>query len=270
MLSSPAPKTGRLAGQPNFKEDEDVALAKAFVKETTCAAVGTDQSGDTFWEKIRISYMGLKTATSVGRSAISLSNRWNNTINKEVAKWIGHLTASLREYHSGWQYADYIEEAQVQYSAEASNKKRFKHLKVYDIISRLPKFAVPIDQVNMQVKAAIGLDCVENVEPGEDPVIVHAERPSIGKKAAKKAKFNSQPLSPTVSNDDAILLRIAQAAEVKNAIAKNALRLEFFKQCPESNESKMYFKLQAQRMLQEMQGEVEQDSALPLDGAPES
>jgi hypothetical protein len=42
---------------------------------------------------------------------LSLKARWNKVINPEVAKYIGYLTAALREYKSGWQYAEYTNKA---------------------------------------------------------------------------------------------------------------------------------------------------------------
>ena len=35
----------------NFKIDEDMKLASAYVFATTNAAVGTDQDGETYWKK---------------------------------------------------------------------------------------------------------------------------------------------------------------------------------------------------------------------------
>ena len=51
LLSSLLTKpTGRAKGQPNFRGDEDVMLASAYVVVTTNAAIGTDQNGATFWK----------------------------------------------------------------------------------------------------------------------------------------------------------------------------------------------------------------------------
>ena len=50
-------QTGRAKGQPNFRGDEDVMLASAYVVVTTNAAIGTDQNGAAFWEKIRVSFL---------------------------------------------------------------------------------------------------------------------------------------------------------------------------------------------------------------------
>ena len=46
-------KQGRSRGQSNFKVDEDMKLAASYAFITTNAAIGTDQDGATFWEKIR-------------------------------------------------------------------------------------------------------------------------------------------------------------------------------------------------------------------------
>ncbi len=50
-------KQGRTRGQANFKVDEDMKLAASYAFITTNAAIGTDQDGATFWEKIRESFV---------------------------------------------------------------------------------------------------------------------------------------------------------------------------------------------------------------------
>ena len=44
---------GRTKASANFRADEDVMLAQAYVSVATNAAIGTDQDGNTFWEKVR-------------------------------------------------------------------------------------------------------------------------------------------------------------------------------------------------------------------------
>ena len=43
---------GRAKGQPNFRGEEDVMLASAYVVMTSNATISTDQNGATFWDKI--------------------------------------------------------------------------------------------------------------------------------------------------------------------------------------------------------------------------
>ena len=95
LLSSLKQQIGRAKGQPNFRGDEDVMLASAYVVVTTNAAIGTDQNGATFSEKIRVSF--LQRGGNAGRNACSLQNRFNKVLQMEVNKYIGMLMSVLRE-----------------------------------------------------------------------------------------------------------------------------------------------------------------------------
>ena len=100
---------GRSKGQPNFKIDEDLKLASAYAMVSTNAAVGTDQDGNTFWQKIRDNFM--RRGGTPERTIISLQNRYNKVLQCNVQKYVGYLQGALREYHSGWIMEDYAHEA---------------------------------------------------------------------------------------------------------------------------------------------------------------
>jgi hypothetical protein len=61
---------GRSTG--NFKIDEDMKVASAYVFVTTNAAIGTDQDGETYWKKIRDSF--IKRGGFATRTLLSLKN----------------------------------------------------------------------------------------------------------------------------------------------------------------------------------------------------
>jgi hypothetical protein len=144
---------GRAKGMPNFRAEEDVMLATAYVSVTTNAAIGTDQNGATFWDKIRVSFV--HRGDNRGRTTGSLQNRFNKTLQMEVNKYIGMLTSSLREYHSGWALEDYVHDAKRKFIAKF-DKPPFKHETVYNTLKRsLTKFAINMDSVHPRVKRTI-------------------------------------------------------------------------------------------------------------------
>ncbi|RHY16953.1 hypothetical protein DYB36_009601 [Aphanomyces astaci] len=271
MMMSPVVIKGRSVGVPNFKEAEDVALARAYVQESTVAAIGTDQSGETFWCKVGDAYNAIKPDGSPNRSVSSLTSRFNGTLAKATNKWVGCMTDALRQYHSGWQYADYIQNAHVEY-ALANKDKRYGHESVYAVLCKIPKFAIDTEQIESRVNAALGLDDVESGDGSEAPVIHSAIRPDVGKKADKKRKLNA-----TVASDgDGLALKELQAVEEavaatkeKNVLLKESLliqqeslrvaalnsRIAFFQQCPDSEASKMFFAMQSKLFLAEMEEE---------------
>ncbi len=80
-------QAGRSKGQPNFKVDKDMKLASAYTVMGTNAAVGTDQDGNTFWQKVRENF--IRHGGSPERTIISLQNRFNKVLQCEVQKNIG-------------------------------------------------------------------------------------------------------------------------------------------------------------------------------------
>ena len=152
-----ATAVGRSTG--NFKIDEDVKLAYAYVFVTTNAAVGTDQDGETYWKKIRDSFIqrgGIAT-----RTLVSLKYRSNKVLQAEVNKYVGFLHATLREFHSGWSINDYTTKAKSEFQLKYG--KFFKHDIMYDILRRsLPKYEISIDTIHPKVARALALLDNEN------------------------------------------------------------------------------------------------------------
>ncbi|KAG9411172.1 hypothetical protein AC1031_016818 [Aphanomyces cochlioides] len=247
---------GRVLGQPNFKVEEDMALAKAYCMETTCAAIGTDQFGDTFWGKVAARYHTLVAENSSKRSAVSLTNRFNGTLANKT--------------NNGWQYNDYVEQAQVNF-ALSNDGHRFKHEEVYKILSKLPKYSVSLDQINSKVTDALGLDIADFGDGTIEPVIQVAERPNEGKKLAKKRKIDlSDDKMNQVSQSELEALKQATAAaREKNVLLKESLaiqrtnaRISFFQQQPNSIAAQAFFDIQAKRFLAEMEAEEEHLSSM--------
>ncbi|KAI2491232.1 hypothetical protein MHU86_23338 [Fragilaria crotonensis] len=68
-------------------------------------------------------------------------NRYNKTIQMEVNKFIGMLTNTLREDHSGWALEDYTHDAKRRFLAKF--QKPFKHEMCYGVLkAALTKFAI--------------------------------------------------------------------------------------------------------------------------------
>lgn len=118
----------------------------------TNAATGTDQNGATFWEKIRANFV--RRGASAGRTAISLQNRFNKTIQAEVNKYIGILQGSMREYHSGWAMDDYACDAKKKFQLKFG--KQFKHDAVFAILKKsLPKNEINVCSMDARVSRAL-------------------------------------------------------------------------------------------------------------------
>ena len=138
----------------NFKAMEDVLLATAYVTVTRDAAVGTDQDGNTFWNKIRDHF--IRRGGLPGRTLVSLKNRFNKVLQAEVNKYIGYLHTVLREYHSGWGVGDYVKKAKTTFLMKLG--KPFKHDEVYDVLRKhLPKYEIDLALINSSTARALFL-----------------------------------------------------------------------------------------------------------------
>jgi hypothetical protein len=129
-------------------------LASAYVFVTTNAAIGTDQDGETYWKKIRDSF--IKRGGFATRTLLSLKNRFNKVLQAKVNKYIGYLHSALREFHSGWSMIDFTTKAKTEFQVKQG--KLFKHDIVYDILKRsLPKFEISIATIHPRVARALAL-----------------------------------------------------------------------------------------------------------------
>ena len=265
--------TGRARGQPNFRADEDVMLASSYVIVSTNAAVGTDQNASTFWEKIRVAFV--QSGGAHGRNACSLQNRYNKVLQAEVNKYLGIFMSTLREYHSGWVLADYVNDAKRKFLVKTG--KPFRHELVYDVLKKsLPKFQINKTQIDARVQRALffcdndvgNAAPVEEEQNGDEDAVVLAHvvpeaadviggmctpRPNIGKKKAKALEHNrkQQLKKPKIEaaskNDDVITRRsnalesLVAAAKHKNDLVEQQLMFQHFMRNPDSAESAEYF-----------------------------
>ena len=289
---------GRARGQANFRVDEDVMLASAYVVVTTNAAVGTDQNGSTFWEKIRANFV--QRGGNAGRNACSLQNRFNKVLQTEVNKYIGIMMSTLREYHSGWVLDDYVMDAKRRFLLKFT--KPFKHEMVYNILKKsLPKYDIPITAIDSRVKRALffcdndtntgsivseengAVDDVAVVPPtgGVPGIGMCTPRPSVGKKKAKTIAYNrrqqmlksaSSTKKPSteveLANVEVIAMRnnsldqLVAAANRKNDLVQQQLMFQLFLQKPDSVESKAFFAAMTKKYTGQFVSTVDDEAAI--------
>jgi hypothetical protein len=138
----------------NFTPEEDLRLASAYVFVSLDPAVGTDQDGNTFWTKIRESFVN--RGGLAARTMQSLKARWNKVINAEIGKYVGHLQGVFREYHSGWAMGDYVTKAKSDY--QRTQGKAFKHEVLYNMLrTKMPKYEIEVESIDQRVVRALFL-----------------------------------------------------------------------------------------------------------------
>ena len=174
-------------------------LASAYVFVTTNAAIGTDQDGETYWKKIRDSF--IKRGGFATRTLLSLKNRFNKVLQAEVNKYIGYLHSALREFHSGWSMIDYTTKAKTEF--QIMQGKVFKHDIVYDILKRsLPKFEISIATIHPRVARALALLDNDNERALErDAIRVAAKFPVANITALLNSVDSSSDSNVLLNND---------------------------------------------------------------------
>jgi hypothetical protein len=245
LVARTTSKQGRSRGQSNFKVEEDIKLASSYAFVTTNAAIGTDQDGATFWDKIRANFV--KRGGGAHRTTNSLQNRFNKVLQAEVNKYIGFLQSALREYHSGWVMEDYVCEAKKKYQIKFG--KIFKHEAVHLILKKsLPKYEIVISSCDARVGRALFFLNVDNrndddsrgsaLEGADSNIMMPAgvalvddirnsslvtPRPTIGKKKAKLMEFVDRCRATGHKTTNKDILAATAKVEFDNAakIARN-------------------------------------------------
>jgi hypothetical protein len=194
----------------------------------------------------------------------------------EVNKYIGMLTSSLREHHSGWALEDYVHDAKRKFIAKFD--KPFKHETVYDTLKRsLPKFAIDMDSVHPRVKNTI-LFCENDNAPavadgnfdgvaggvvtdaaggGIPGLGMYTPRPTVGKKKAKALLMSNSVTSgnkkqeaeeAALANENIIAMHsnslaiLVKEIQKKNQLAEQQFAYQFSTSRPDSVKSKAFFK----------------------------
>jgi hypothetical protein len=250
-------KKGKAPGSKNFISSEDITLTKSYRIVSSDASVGVDQDADTYYNKIAMEYAKLMGSSSVQeRSAAALKARWLNVIQKALLKFVACLNKALSEYHSGWCMEDYITQAKQFYLTDVG--KQFNFELCWMEVKNLPKFCIDTDSMSGDMKRALDLDEVEAAKSSTSSPkqsFRMAARPEIGKKQAKKLKFD-QSENKQSSNSKAMLDRIATNGEVRAKNQRDHFKLKLFMLDRDSEEAQAFFKLKKAEALLEAKIEM--------------
>ena len=77
-----ATKCGRTA---NYTAEEDTLLCRAWLNVSLDAAVATDQTRDTYWDRMK-EYFDARNTSGIDRTDRSLRSRWS-LISKDCQSW---------------------------------------------------------------------------------------------------------------------------------------------------------------------------------------
>jgi hypothetical protein len=83
----------------NYTPAEDILLCKTWCNVSMDATVGTDQSRDTYWDRMK-EYFDKYNKSGIERTDRSLRSRWS-TISTDCQKWAGILAGIEKANPSG-------------------------------------------------------------------------------------------------------------------------------------------------------------------------
>lgn len=188
-----AQRAGRKSGAANFDCIEDALLAKIWALVSVDPIVGADQKSDDFWQKICDLFNQARKDVdgAAVRQPKGLKGRWNNFVNKNVAKFVACVQRSTLNERSGWNREKYFDEAKAFYTADT--KQPFKFEKAFNELSHLPKFSIISSKTPASLRRALCV--VDGVDIGDqsadeldaDPTNLDG-RPKVGRKRGKSLR----------------------------------------------------------------------------------
>lgn len=267
MASNTVVKKGKQLGVKNFTPTEDLNITKAYKEVTTDASVGTDQEGDAYYSRIAEVFLRLMGSDLVqDRTPAAIRSRWVNAIQKALLKFTSCMNKAVSEYHSGWTFDDYLTLAKKYYQSQTN--KVFAHELSWFEVKALPKFCIATDEMSQQMKKALELDNTDS--EGDNPGSLNAEddaqearpgsasskrslrmtpRPSIGKKAAKKLKYESPSQPSDADERNACLQRLADNSDRKAQLQADRFAMSLFAMDPTSSDAIEFLAIKKEEML---------------------
>ncbi|PLW37229.1 hypothetical protein PCASD_15348 [Puccinia coronata f. sp. avenae] len=127
--------TAKATRQKNYTEKEDVQLCDLWLDVTQDPVVGTNHTGNGFWNRVTENYM--KAFPNVPRTAVGLKSRWA-TIQGFINKFAGCLNQINNRNQSRTTNKDRLTYALRLYAE--TYRKAFPHLTCYNILTAAPKW----------------------------------------------------------------------------------------------------------------------------------
>ncbi|XP_074375359.1 glutathione S-transferase T3-like [Apium graveolens] len=171
----------------NFSTEEDILLVSAWRNISMNPIQGSNQTHQTYWERITAFYDQNKTFSS-DRTANSLSHRWS-IINCSVSKFIGYYNKVQELNQSGLSEQDKVRDAMTMYST--LQKKTFQLIQCWTELRNCPKFSSTLKKKTrkspLESPASSASAQSQFIGTPVHEIEEQMERP-MGKKAAKRLK----------------------------------------------------------------------------------
>lgn len=208
---------------PNYTQEEDKAVCRAYVSASENPIKGSDQKADVFWAEVEKKFHKIMEdegwKKSCNRDAQSLRRRFKDKIQNKVDEWIGYQLMAEKTMPSGTSSDDDLDKAVVQLWNQ-NNKTDFK---LRHCVPELLGYA----RLNVEEQKAKEEDpSTPSKKSGFSLVFSkNNNKTTIGSKAAKQLKkekqeqeSDQQKRTRTFENIAEAAKRIADSVTYKNKI----------------------------------------------------
>lgn len=129
-------------GQRTWKEDEEAALAASWLAISQDAVTGTNQTGETLWNRILVQFHE-RMGRGAYRNTDALSSKWRD-LRASCTSFNGIYNNLSKMHKSGRSEFDVFNTALQQYRVQHGNRA-FTHMKAWDVLKMGPKWALKPD-----------------------------------------------------------------------------------------------------------------------------
>ena len=219
----------------NFKEPDDVILARAFVRHTNNLGEGAKEKGEHYWEGLAATHNEIIRQNKSKRplkSSQQVYNRWKRHLLPAMNKFVPCYRYVKNNPKSGWSNEDdFISGACEEYSNR--NNSTFKYVHVVEVLSKLPRF----DPCLTPEQAARKENLLVDIEDDDDDDDEVEEVPAPGSRTGSRAPspaVGSQPTPgvPTAAAAPKAAPKANEVSQVMGQSYKRAMGSKQFKRQP--------------------------------------
>lgn len=232
----------------NFTVEEELQLCRSFLAISKDSSKGTNQSADTFHERVRKHFNENLPTGAAPRRIRSVESKWGE-INGQCAKFAGHHAAVIDLKISGIDEEEEIQRA-MELHAASQKDKRFKRLECWRLLRHEPKWNA------LRERKTPSTPAVTN-----GSAAVTADERGVGVKAAKAAAQEQEAQEASHKRLARATVMMAQssrkrvrALEEANSICEEANNLALFatRLCDLDADAQQFYRMKRAAILAKM------------------
>lgn len=133
----PAPSKGK-AKSKWWTQEEETALAKAYLNVSEDPVKGDNQTNKTFWKKV-LDVFNTHLGVDSGRSHHQVNSKWKD-LNNKITAFASMYNKRKSNMSSGMNDEDVLKAAQQEYMKKYKARHGFPHLGAWEVLKNFPKW----------------------------------------------------------------------------------------------------------------------------------